>query len=230
MRVCTYNIHGGKDETKKPSLPQIAETLRETNAEVMLLQECDRFLLRSGAIHQARVLADTVGSGVHFRFYGRLRFGPLAFGNAILTRRRIVKTMQVPLRASGGEPRGALGVRLENGVTVWNTHLGLRDTWREEQLTVLADAINADRDGGAVIVGGDFNAPLNAPEVQNFLAQTGMALLSGSSPTFPASAPAHQIDFLFGLNSSPRTVGIVAGAGSDHCLLWADVEAVAPTR
>lgn len=223
MRVCTYNIHGGKDEARVPSLPQIAEALRESSADVILLQEVDRFLLRSGTQHQARILAQSLGD-FHFRFYGRLRFGPLAFGNAILSRAPVAQTIHVPLRSSGGEPRCALGVRLHNDTTVWNTHLGLRDEWRREQLAALADALNTHtKPNGPVIVGGDFNARLDAPEVQEFLAQTGLFPVSDAALTFPNSAPAHRIDFLLGRNVTAFGAETRQGAGSDHCLLWAEV-------
>ena len=224
MRVCSYNIHGGTDEACAPSLPEIAETLRQSGADIALLQECDRFLLRSGMVHQPRALARLLGENVTCRFYGPLKFGPFAFGNAVLSRVPVTKTFHVKLWASGGEPRGALGIRTSGGLTVWNTHLGLRDDWRETQLAALADAIRAEGGGAPVIVGGDFNARLDAPEVQNFLAQTGLQVLSGDAPTFPASVPASRIDFLFGRGVTVIETGIICAKGSDHCLIWADVQ------
>ena len=224
MRVCSYNIHGGTDEARAASLPEIAETLRASGADIAFLQECDRFLLRSRFAHQARILARALGENAAYRFYGPLKFGPFAFGNAVLSRVPIAKTFHVKLRASGGEPRGAIGIRTSGGLTLWSTHLGLRDDWRETQLAALADAIRAEGGDAPVIVGGDFNARLDAPEVQNFLAQTGLQVLSGDAPTFSASAPAHRIDFLFGRGVTGIDTGTLCAKGSDHCLIWADVQ------
>ena len=219
MRVCSFNIHGGKSEARVPSLGQIAQTLRDADCDVILLQEVDRFLLRSGVVHQARVLAHDLG-GYSYRFYGRLRFGPLAFGNAILSRLPITKTLHASLGSPGGEPRGAIGVRLENGATVWDTHLGLQDGWRREQLAVLADAIAAaSSPNEPILLGGDFNARLDAPEIQTFLAQANLSVLSSDAPTFPNSLPAHRIDFFFGRNIEVKRAETHDGSGSDHCLI-----------
>ena len=224
LRVCSYNTHGGTDEARAPSLPGIAETLRHCGADIMLLQECDGFLLRSGMVHQPRALARALGENITYRFYGPLKFGPFAFGNAVLSRVPLIKTFHVKLRASGGEPRGAIGVRTEN-LTLWNTHLGLRDDWRTDQLSTLADAIKAHGEDGPVIVGGDFNARLGDREIQAFLAQTGLQPLSSDAPTFPASLPAHRIDFLLGRGVSVVETGTSGSVkSSDHLLIWADVQ------
>ncbi len=219
MRVCSFNIHGGKSEARVPSLGQITQTLRDADCDVILVQEVDRFLLRSGVVHQARVLARDL-DGYSYRFYGRLRFGPLAFGNAILSRVPITKTLHASLGSPGGEPRGAIGVRLENQMTVWNTHLGLRDDWRQEQLAHLAGAIaSASALGEPVLLGGDFNARLDAPEIQTFLAQANLSVLSDDAPTFPNSLPAHRIDFFFGRNVQIKRAETREGSGSDHRLI-----------
>ena len=217
MKVVTYNIHGGTDAARAPSLPQIAETLAETGADIFLLQEVDRFLPRSQFRDQARILADHLEASCDFS--GRLRFGKAGFGNAILSRARVSETMRLPLPASGGEPRAALGIRLEgSGMAVWNTHLGLQTEWRRTQLGALAKRIEAEP---LLLLGGDFNASLDAEEMQEFLSQTGLVPVSPDLPTFPNAAPKHRIDFLLARGLSASDAGTIAAPGSDHCLVWA---------
>lgn len=217
LKIVTYNIHGGTDASRVPSLPLIAETLAEMDADVYLLQEVDRLLPRSQFRDQARLLADHLHASYHF--YGRLRFGKAGFGNAILSRANVADWMRLPLPAAGGEPRAALGVRLEgSGIAVWNTHLGLHEDWRRTQLGALAKAIAAEP---RLVLGGDFNATLEADEMQEFLAEAGLVPVSPDLPTFPNAAPTHRIDFLLARGFTAADAGTTAAPGSDHCLVWA---------
>ena len=239
MRVACLNIHGGRCGTgaKRPSLPRIADLLRSVSPDVVLLQEVDRRLPRSGFADQAGLLARAMRQGDagdwYWTFHGRLDFGLLgSFGNAVLSREPFTDTRRVALPSGGGEPRGAVGVVFAGDMPaiVYTTHLGLRDSWREMQLAALADAVVADRQNGyAVLVGGDFNAPPDAPEIARFVERTGLAPVSPDAPTFPASEPAHRIDFLFATSGAiVADAGVVADANAtDHALIWADVSFVA---
>lgn len=191
---------------------------------------------RSGFADQAALLARAMRQDNEnewfFAFGAALSLGGFAqYGNAILSRQPFASVRRLALPATGGEPRGAVGVTFGGNVpvAVWTTHLGLREEWRESQLAALADAVNADAANGyAVIVGGDFNAGWDAPEAQGFAAKTGLAPVSPDAPTFPAHAPAHRIDFLLAAPGvTVADAGITADAdASDHALLWADFSAL----
>jgi endonuclease/exonuclease/phosphatase family metal-dependent hydrolase len=237
MRIVCFNIHGGRCGTgaSRPSLPAVADTLRSASPDICLLQEIDRRLPRSGFVDQARRLARAMSDPKepewYWAFYGRLDFGPVgAFGNALMAREPLTGIRRLPLPSVGGEPRCALGATFSvSGKTlrVWNTHLGLREEWRETQLAALAAAVNADKAAGyAVLVGGDFNARLDAPEVARFAERTELTLVSAEAMTFPASGPTTRIDFLW---ASPEIIATNAGIiaepnASDHALIWADIE------
>ena len=240
MRIASLNIHAGRCGTgrKRPSLGAIVELLRDARPDVCLLQEVDRRMPRSGFADQAARLARAMRRGGetewHFAFHACLGFGPLGqYGNAILSREPLARVRRLPLSATSGEARGAVGVLISgesaSGRTpyaLWTAHLGLREEWRETQLATLAGAVNADRDAGlAAVVGGDFNAEGDSPEVSRFLERTGLRVVSPDVPTFPASAPAHRIDFLFAAPGlQVADAGVVANTGAtDHCLLWVDL-------
>jgi endonuclease/exonuclease/phosphatase family metal-dependent hydrolase len=229
MRICTYNIHGGRDAENRPSLPTIAASLQSVAPDLCLLQEVDRFLPRSGWEDQAARLGAAIGAEFQIFFYGRWGVGKARFGNALLSRLPVTGIRRVAL-PGGGEPRGAVGVTLEGGARVWSTHLGLRAAWRAAQLAALAREIGPASDEGpgraspAILVGGDFNATLDEEGLRRFLDETGMEPLSAPEPTFPAAAPAHRIDFLFGRGWITQDRGTLAAPGSDHCLVWAALE------
>jgi endonuclease/exonuclease/phosphatase family metal-dependent hydrolase len=219
VRVVSYNIHAGSDADRNPSLPQLARTLCEADADVYLLQEVDRFFPRSQLRDQAEWLAVAVKARA-WRFYGRLRSGRANYGNAILSRVPILENYRVPLPSDGGEPRAALGVLVAGGITIWNTHLGLDAQWRGTQLSVLAAHVGT---AGAAVVGGDFNASTSSLEVAHFVEVTGLRPVSSDDLTFPALAPTARIDYLFARGMVRRSAGTIAGPGSDHCLIWAEL-------
>lgn len=240
MRVCTYNIHAGTDVNKNPSLPQIIASLRELNADVVLLQEVDHFLPRSRFTHQARRVARVLG--MQYAFYGRFGFGPFRFGNAVLFKKQPNRgAFKTRLPATGGEPRCAVGIWLPEpgiqwspgwafwkwgrnhtpGMIFYSVHLGLRNEWRMTQLAELADWKNS---GFPILVGGDFNAEIDAPEIRKYLEDTDFSVYSGEQLTFPVPHPTHRIDFLFGSGFHKTGGGCIIAPGSDHCLVWADLE------
>jgi endonuclease/exonuclease/phosphatase family metal-dependent hydrolase len=219
MRICSLNIHAGKDEAGQPSLPEITAALKACNADVILLQEVDRNLPRSGFQRQDTLLAKALGG--HAEFYGRLRFANASFGNSIVSRIHIHKRLRLDLPSAGGEPRCAVGISLENGLTFWNVHLGLHHDWRATQLAVLAEKVRDKK--GPVIVGGDFNALLEAGEIVEFLERSQLSVISCNHPTFPVSNPTSRIDFLFGRGVTCEDSGVVIESASDHCLIWADI-------
>ena len=183
LRVVSYNIHGGTDVDRKPSLDRIIASLEAVNADIVLVQEIDRILPRSTFQDQFALVAD--GLNLSYRaFYGRLRFGPCAFGNAIMTRLPVTRWQRLSLPSRGGEPRAAVGATLEQGTSIWCTHLGLRKDWRESQLAALASAINTPANIPAIL-GGDFNALRSDSEIETLRAQTGLDDFGDEEPTVP---------------------------------------------
>ncbi len=233
IRIASYNIHGGTDSDRKPSLDQIIQTLRDTDADVALLQEIDRLLPRSGFQDQFAIIADALGYEAR-AFYGRLTFGPCSFGNAILSRLSVQKWTRLPLPGRGGEPRAALGAVLDQGVSVWCTHLGLRHDWRETQLAALAEAVNSsgakEVSAGEVhtILGGDFNALRSNPEMERLRERTGLSDFDEEEATFPVVAPTRRIDHLLARGFTRLNAGTREDPGSDHRLIWADFEPLPP--
>lgn len=220
LRVASYNIHGGTDVDRKPSLGRIIASLKTINADIVLVQEIDRLLPRSAFQDQFALIAD--GLNLSYRaFYGRLCFGPCAFGNAIMTRLPVTHWQRIPLPSRGGEPRAALGANLEQGTSIWCTHLGLRKDWRESHLMSLAAAINASTHGPAIL-GGDFNALRSDSEMEAFRTQTGLDDFGEEAPTVPVVGPYRRIDHLLARGFTRVNAGTPEDHGSDHRLIWAD--------
>jgi endonuclease/exonuclease/phosphatase family metal-dependent hydrolase len=210
VRVLVYNIHAGKDAAGIDNLARVADLVRQTRADVVLLQEVDRGTRRSGGVDQPAVLASSTGFSVAF---GKtLDYDGGEYGIAILSRWPIRNQdlnrlpVNPPQQRAGGsyEPRGAqrVIVRAPGGdLALVNTHLDAsRDDHyrRQESRTVLAIARAV---GTPALVGGDFNSTPDS-DVQAEIKAGGLrdAWLEcgrGDGLTYPADAPTKRIDYLY---------------------------------
>ena len=138
LRVLVYNIHAGKDAAGVDNLERVAALVRDTKADVVLLQEVDRLTTRSGNVDQLAELERR--TGFHGAFGKTLDYQGGDYGIALLSRWPIRSDtlLRLPIdppqaRAGGSyEPRGALVARVAmpgRELRVINTHL---DASRED--------------------------------------------------------------------------------------------------
>ena len=245
FRVLVYNIHAGKDATGIDNLERVARVVRETGADVVLLQEVDRLTERSGRVDQVAELERL--TGLRGSFGRTLDYQGGEYGIAILSRWPVARDTLIPLavtppqqRAGGSyEPRGALLAVIARGrdtLRVLNTHLdpSRDDHYRGQEvdaLRTIADQLRAECapatssggwDGcGAVLAGGDFNA---TPEsaVQERLRSAGWrdawaGCGDGDGHTFPVARPVRRIDYLFVIAGAQcRAARVLDADASDH--------------
>jgi beta-N-acetylhexosaminidase len=212
-RVLVYNIHAGKDAPGVDNLTRVAELIRSTNADLVLLQEVDKGTKRSNNVDQPAVLA--AQTGLNVAFGSALDYDGGKYGVAILSRWPIVKDtlFHLPVdpaqtRAGGSmEPRGALRIIVaspKGPLAIINTHLDASgpDRWRRQEADSVASLVaQTRRDVGMVIAGGDFNS---TPESAVQIAVRGAELrdswtecASGDGLTYPEDTPVKRIDYLF---------------------------------
>lgn len=233
LRVLVYNIHAGKDASGVDNLARVAALVRDSGADVVLLQEVDSATTRSGGVDQLDVLRRA--TGFHAVFGSTLRYQGGGYGLALLSRYPIRAHRLMPLpndppqpRAGGSrEPRGALHAEVETpaGVLhVLNTHIdaSANDQWRRQEATrlvAIADSIRAS--GAPLIIGGDLNS---TPEsaVQEIIRGAGLRDAwtlcgEGQELTFPARQPVKRIDYLY-LTGTMRCTSarVVDTQASDH--------------
>nr|MDQ3389574.1 hypothetical protein [Gemmatimonadota bacterium] len=114
VRVLIYNMHAGKDAGGVNNLERMATVVRETGADLVLLQEVDRGTLRSGGVDQPATLARL--TGLHAAFGSTLDYQGGEYGIALLSRWPILSDtllslpVEPPQERAGGsrEPRGML--------------------------------------------------------------------------------------------------------------------------
>jgi endonuclease/exonuclease/phosphatase family metal-dependent hydrolase len=242
IRVMVYNIHAGWDPAGTGNLGRVAALIRESHADIVLLQEVDRFTTRSNRVDQVAQLA--TATRMHSAFGRTLDYQGGEYGVAILSRWPVRRDTLIPLRVAppqqraGGshEPRGVLYAVLERPggeVHVLNTHLdpSTDDRYRLQEIRGVAAEAARVRSGGLVLVGGDLNAlpasgviiSIRGDGWRDAFAECG----AGDGRTYPAEAPVKRIDYLL-LSSGwhCREARVLESQASDHRPLLVRLAAV----
>jgi len=218
----------------------IVDTLRALAPDVVLLQEV---LEKPGLPNQAADLAERLGLRVVFASVDPPGAAK-RYGNAILTPHPIASSREVRL-APFDDHRVALHARLVvrgrllDAVVTHLHHTAEGGAIRAAQVRDLLAFVDATRGPGALILGGDFNAapdepelaPLRARFMDAFAAARGAAVAAGATTLNPAKGhAARRIDHLFAppgtLRAEACEVILDAPApdgtwASDHFGLWA---------
>ncbi len=245
VRLVTFNTHHGVGQDARHDLPRLAKLLHSVDADVICLQEVDRYFGdRSEDVDQSLLLSRALDM--------QLPWGPAIdepradgvqrqYGNALLSRLPILVS-DVHRLPGSGEPRSALRTMLElDGSTLWVTATHLTTTSpqeRADQVAALA-ALHTERMEGGVRVG-DFNTGPDAPELgalrERFTDAWDLAPVrddqagwrfwrNDDGDTFPASSPRKRIDQVWvsgGVSVAAARVLDAEGA-SDHLPLMVDL-------
>lgn len=167
IRLLSYNIHKGFDLWGRFTLENIRATLRQTQADLILLQEVvgeNAKLLRkfkSGANEkQFEYLADSMWP--HFSYGKNAIFPKRHHGNATLSKYPIRNYHNLNLTMQRYEMRGLLHTEIQiPGIKfplhILNTHLDLFEINRFKQVDKISDWISTNLGNAPFVLAGDFN-------------------------------------------------------------------------
>jgi endonuclease/exonuclease/phosphatase family metal-dependent hydrolase len=184
LRIASYNVHSCRGVDGKKDALRIARVIEECGCDTVGLQEVDYRL-------------DYIGEKLGMQAVPGLTLarhdGP--FGNALLTRRKVLAVRRLGFTYSRREPRNALDVDLEvdgETVRVIVTHLGLWPAERRYQVKRILQLLRETPICERVVVLGDINEwlPLGRP-------LRWMNALFGRSPaerSFPSRWPIVALD------------------------------------
>jgi endonuclease/exonuclease/phosphatase family metal-dependent hydrolase len=233
LEIITWNIQRGQE------YDLIMPALRSLDADVLLLQEVDRYCRRTGYRDIAQELAEALAMNWvwagEFQEIGEGRSGrPALTGQAILSRFPIEDAEVLrfeaqdrwrwsinPLQPRRGG-RMALKARIA-GMMVYNTHIesGPKlDLKRRQIEEIIEDHSRGEAAGLPVIIGGDFN---NGPQLHasmfeelnsaNFVDALGVTTNRGAT----SLGQQHPIDWIFVRNIASEGGRVVPTAhASDH--------------
>ncbi len=221
LRVATFNVKHGDNGGGRVDLRRLADACAALSADVLAIQEVDRFARRAWFRDEMRVIARATGLQAVFGEAARRRWR--TYGNVLLARGPIsdVDVIRLP-RPNGGEQRVAIVARVDvDGLGLWvgATHLSFRAGEGLPQLEVLLDAL-AGREGPRLLLG-DLNL---GPEVVEPAVTGAGYRLAPTGPTFPAKAPRIRIDFVAVSGLEILTASTPPAGMSDHLPVVAEVE------
>ncbi len=232
----TLNTRHGTDTAGRPTLDEQAALVKgrldHSGPSVVLLQECDHGMARSGRVDQPARFAELLGlPGAVFG--SNLRRDGGQYGTAILTDLAVHGVEHILLESQstghvthldgtvhGQEQRGLLLVRCAGDILVVNVHASV---WAEERRTMRDEIAEiARRHHGPLIIGGDFNSddPTEDLRIEELTDTSG----GETAATFPSGDPIARIDRI--LVRGLETVGHrnTPTLLSDHHLVSADLE------
>ena len=157
LRVASYNVHACVGTDGRKDATRIAEVIDELGCDTIGLQEAD---------YRLDFIAHRLGMHAVPGLTLARHDGP--FGNALLTRRKVLAVRRLGFTWSGREPRNALDVDLEvagETVRVIVTHLGLWPAERRFQVRKILELLRATSPSERIVVLGDINEwlPLGRP-------------------------------------------------------------------
>ncbi|WP_171655149.1 endonuclease/exonuclease/phosphatase family protein [Paenibacillus foliorum] len=235
IRVMSYNIRHGEGNDNKLDINRTANVIRESNAEIVALQEVDKnWSERSDFMDQAKHLGEILG--MHYAFAPNVDESPAKgkserrqYGTAVLSKYPIVESNQytLPKIEESSEKRGLLETVIDVdgvNVTVYSTHMSIIAGERVVQIKELAKI--TEEKAGPVIFMGDFNAKPNTFEMRPMFKRFSEAFQGKRNAyTAPVTKPAYQIDYiLFNNNFELMRSDIIQTEASDHLPIFAQLQ------
>ncbi|HVW32905.1 MAG TPA: endonuclease/exonuclease/phosphatase family protein [Acidimicrobiia bacterium] len=220
MRVATFNIKHGDDGSGRVDLGRLRAACRALEADVLAVQEVERFGRRTGFRDEMRLIGRATGLRTAFGEAARRKWR--SYGNVLAARGPITDVEVVGLpRPPGSEQRVAILARVEVdgiGLSVGATHLSFRPGEGAVQLEVLIEALAA-RPGPRLLLG-DLNI---GPDLALPLLGAAGFAVAPTDATFPASAPRRRIDYVAVSGLGILGASTPAVGTSDHLPVVAEV-------
>ncbi|MBR6878566.1 MAG: endonuclease/exonuclease/phosphatase family protein [Bacteroidales bacterium] len=192
LRIVTYNIQHGAGMDDVIDLDRQAKVIGDVLPDVVGLQEVDSCVKRSNRVHQAAVLAKSLG--MYSTFGPAIPLTGGKYGVAILSREEPLSHRNIPL--PGNEKRTLLVCEFQEYVFAC-THLALEEENRLASLDIIME--EAARWDKPFIICGDWNdqpsSPLITKMKKSFVFLSNITNNS-TNYTFPARTPNRIIDYV----------------------------------
>lgn len=224
ITVASYNVHKGVGLDRRRDPERILAILREIDADVVALQECDRRFGERASVIPRVLLEESPWRAVP------LGIRPLSLGwhgNAILVRKGIEVASCAPVHLPTIEPRGAICAELSRQgkpLRVVGMHLDISGLRRHQQVrSVVAHVADCPEHMPAVLMGDMNDWSRNGRALREFGAGWQMV---GVGNSFPAPRPIAPLDrIVVSHDWHVAACGVhhsaLAAQASDHLPVWA---------
>ncbi len=215
IKVMTYNIHRGINRKGQLDLDGIAAVIKDSGAEIIALQEVERFSIRTGFRDQIKYIADKLS--MQYAFGKSLNILNGEYGNGILSKYPI-EEYEVNELPSEGEQRTLLKAGLNiNGrrISIYNTHLGLNQSERNGQIEEIVKLVEADK---YFVITGDFNTKADklGPITESYIDCASFGD-NYNRATFEEDGLKERIDYIFASGEFEiKAYDVPVSEASDH--------------
>jgi len=211
----TYNIHRGINNNNELDLDGIAEAIKNSGAEIIALQEVERFSVRTRFQDQIGYIADKLS--MQYAFGKSINILNGQYGNAILSIHPI-EEYEVNKLPSEGEQRTLLRAGLNiygNRISFYNTHLGLKESERDMQIEEIMRITGDDK---YFLLAGDFNSRSDKLGIISERLTDSAGLGDNADKvTFEKEGLSERIDYIFVSKSfEVKEFDVVKTDASDH--------------
>ena len=234
LTLLSYNIHSGVGLDGVLDLDRVAGVIDDSGADVVALQEVDRFRRELSAFEdQPGVLAQRLG--MHVAYAANLDAEPAhpgapraQYGTALLSRLPLESSTNTLLPCfAGSEQRGLLEAVVVSGgrsLRLLGTHL----QWDSEtERTRQAEAIVAALDDRPTVLLGDLNTTPGTPAYRCLagrLEDAWTLVGEGEGHTFEAEPPPRRLDYVWvGGGVQAVSAAVLPSVASDHSALRVEV-------
>lgn len=208
FKVLTFNIHHGKGIDKKLDLDRINRIIRESNADIIGLNEVDKhFSKRSKLMDQAKYIANALN--MQYVFGPAINIekekGVRQYGNALLTHFPIVSSINHPFNFLPRivEDRALLEVKMKignKGVSVYATHLSFAPFLHTKQTTFIVNHLKQQRNPSVIM--GDWNMNPYTKSWRNVVSHLKDTWIYSKDSynqghTYPSKCPKKKLDYIF---------------------------------
>lgn len=205
VRIMSYNV-GVFNKYLKDGYQEVANIIKEADADIMLFQELDSCTNRTGKVYQLQEICSKLGNNWDYHFgAGLLNYQTGKYGVGIASDMPVKSKAAKNLNNyNDGERRGLAVMEFDNYV-VASTHLGLKD---EAQINQLAEitAFMQEKYGNSkkpIILGGDLNAASDfalMPELK----KNWTILSTTSTATYSTEQDKYCIDYVLLFNNGAK--------------------------
>lgn len=216
LKLMTYNVHRGIGKDGKLNLTNTAEVIRSSDAVIISLQEVERYSIRTGFRDQIKILSEKLN--MNYAYGKSINVLNGEYGNGLLSKYPIEEYIAYDL-PSFREQRTILrtvinidGFRL----AVYNTHLGLKEAERKEQLEFIQQMMVEETLDYLLM--GDMNSKSsNLTEITGFMKDSAEGSLKLDQSTFEENDVQERIDYIFlSKNMIAMDYDVILSEASDH--------------
>lgn len=199
LRIMSYNIRNCKGLDNIYDIQRTADVIRNSDADIIAIQEVDSVTRRSKGVDIADTLA--ILCKMHAYYSTAIEYDGGKYGVAILSRKKAIATYRAAL--PGREEKRTILIAEYPKLTFACTHLSLNEEDRMASLEII-DSI-AKECKKPFIIAGDLNDNPQSPFIKE-LSRNWKIIAPNEEPTFPADEPNVTIDYIAAIKECERDI------------------------